>query len=101
MLYLRCVSLFDHCTDEQAGKLIKACFHYMMDGQYPYSQLYGDGGPDDDPLIGGYFSAVLQPDLDADIERYNRVSEERAKAGSRGGQAKASNAKRRNSFLPD
>ena len=94
MLYFTAISMFDYCTDEQAGKLIKACFHYALTGNYPTEQLFGTSdNPAEhlDPVIEAYFQ-LLKDHLDRDQERYEEIVKERIAAGKRGGIAKARNA---------
>lgn len=98
MLYLTSIALFDFCTDEQAGRLIKACFHYVSNGDYPERQLYPPdpctGTTEIDPLIDGYF-AILKNALDQDAKKYKEVCEKRAEAGKKGGQASTASKRRR------
>lgn len=105
MLYLTNMAMFNFCTDEQAGKLIKACFHYVATDEYPYHCLrskndYGEQvESEDDKIMDAYF-AILQSALDQDAKRYEEIQQERIKAGRKGGQVSGERRKK-NSFDSD
>jgi len=74
ILYTEQQEIFEKLNDEQAGKLIKAIFSYVATGEVP--EL--------DTLLDLVFVPIRQT-LDRNKEKYDRVSEIRAKAGAKGG----------------
>lgn len=82
VLYTDQKAVLDKLSDEQAGKLIKAIYEYVENGEMPELDNVLD-------LVITPFKTVL----DKDKVKYEEVSKARAEAGSRGGKAKESKEK--------
>lgn len=82
VLYTDQKAVLDKLSDEQAGKLIKAIYEYVENGEMPELDNVLD-------LVITPFKTVL----DKDKAKYEEVSKARAEAGSRGGKAKESKHK--------
>ena len=74
MLYKNWRALFDSCTDEEAGRLIKALFGFACDGEVP--EL--------DRMLSGIFMMMTQQ-MKADGEKWERTCERRKAGGCKGG----------------
>ena len=74
ILYTEQKEVIDKLSDEQAGKLIKAIYEYVETEKMP--EL--------DPLLDIVIIPFKQ-NLDRNKEKYNKISEIRAKAGAKGG----------------
>lgn len=77
ILYTEQKEVIDKLSDEQAGKLIKAIYEYVETEKMP--EL--------DPLLDIVIIPFKQ-NLDRNKEKYNKISEIRAKAGAKGGKQK-------------
>lgn len=77
ILYTEQKEVIDKLNDEQAGKLIKAIYEYVETEKMP--EL--------DPLLDIVIIPFKQ-NLDRNKEKYNKISEIRAKAGAKGGKQK-------------
>ena len=77
ILYTEQKAVIDKLTDEQAGKLIKAIYEYVQNGEMPELDTVLD-------LVITPFKTVL----DKDKESYERVCKARAEAGAKGGKQK-------------
>lgn len=94
MLYFTFKPMFDFCSDERAGKLIKACFEYALNGEesdcIDYLASHDNRGEiihdAEFDLLQGYFE-VLANAIDQDAARYDEICKKRAEAGAKGGNA--------------
>ena len=77
ILYTEQKEVIDKLSDEQAGRLIKAIYEYVETEKMP--EL--------DPLLDIVIIPFKQ-NLDRNKEKYNKISEIRAKAGAKGGKQK-------------
>ena len=77
ILYTEQKEVINKLSDEQAGKLIKAIYEYVETEKMP--EL--------DPLLDIVIIPFKQ-NLDRNKEKYNKISEIRAKAGAKGGKQK-------------
>lgn len=77
ILYTEQKEVIDKLNDEQAGRLIKAIYEYVETEKMP--EL--------DPLLDIVIIPFKQ-NLDRNKEKYNKISEIRAKAGAKGGKQK-------------
>lgn len=73
--------------DQEIGQIYRAMYRYSKDGE-----ILADLSPGAAILF-----EVLRSQIDRDMERYRKTSEARAKAGKKGGCAKAENAARKDS----
>ena len=77
ILYTEQKEVIDKLSDEQAGKLIKAIYEYVETEKMPE--------------LDSLLDIVIIPfkqNLDRNKEKYNKISEIRAKAGAKGGKQK-------------
>lgn len=79
VLYTDSRNLIDLLSDEQSGKLLKAIFSYVEDGE----------APELDEVSTVVFMAIKNY-LDRDQAKYEAVCQKRAEYGRKGGEAKAS-----------
>lgn len=79
VLYTDSRNLIELLTDEQSGKLLKAIFSYVEEGE----------APDLDDVSTVVFTAIRNY-LDRDQAKYQEVCQKRAEYGRKGGEAKAS-----------
>lgn len=79
VLYTDSRNLIDLLSDEQSGKLLKAIFCYVEDGE----------APELDEVSTVVFMAIKNY-LDRDQAKYEAVCQKRAEYGRKGGEAKAS-----------
>lgn len=84
ILYTDQKAVINKLSDEQAGKLIKAIYEYVENGEMPELDTVLD-------LVITPFKTVL----DKDKAKYEEVSKARAEAGSKGGKAKESKRKQK------
>lgn len=80
ILYTEMREQMDLLTDEQAGKLIKAVFHYKSDMELPEM----------DSVTAMVFAFIRQK-LDRDEKKYDEKCEKHRKAGAKGGRPKKPN----------
>lgn len=88
MLYFDIRPCLNRLTDAEQAQLFRAILDY--------------GESNIDPGFENRLGLVwdfVKPMIDRDTDRYQEIQEKRAKAGSRGGQAKASNAKQNEANL--
>lgn len=79
ILHLDSLSVLDELTDEQAGKLLKACYAFNTGNELELDQL---------------LKIVFTPfknQFSRDAEKYKKTCENRALAGSKGGKQRAAN----------
>lgn len=77
ILYTEQKAVIDKLTDEQAGKIIKAIYEYVETEKMP--------------KLDSMLDIIIIPfkqNLDRNREKYNKISEIRAKAGAKGGKQK-------------
>ena len=77
ILYTEQKAVIDKLTDEQAGKIIKAIYEYVE--------------TDKMPKLDSMLDIIIIPfkqNLDRNREKYNKISEIRARAGAKGGKQK-------------
>lgn len=77
ILYTEQKAVIDKLTDEQAGKIIKAIYEYVETDRMP--------------KLDSMLDIIIIPfkqNLDRNREKYNRISEIRARAGAKGGKQK-------------
>jgi len=74
-------AMIDKLSDEDAGKLLKAIFHYRKTGEV-----------DDLPFGADIVFIPIQQTIDENEEKYREVCERRAEAGRQGGRPKKANA---------
>ena len=74
-------AMIDKLSDEDAGKLLKAIFHYRETGEV-----------DDLPFGADIVFIPIQQTIDENEEKYREVCERRAEAGRQGGRPKKANA---------
>lgn len=84
VLYTDSRNLMELLSDEQSGKVIKAVFRYVEDGE----------APELDEVSTVVFMAIKNY-LDRDKEKYEAVCQKRAEYGRKGGEAKASKSKQK------
>ena len=90
ILYTEMHEQMDLLTDEQAGKLIKAVFHYKADMELPEM----------DSVTAMVFAFIRQK-LDRDEKKYDEVCEKHRKAGAKGGRPKKANGSEENQEKPN
>ena len=90
ILYTEMHEQMDLLTDEQAGKLIKAVFHYKADMELPEM----------DSVTAMVFAFVRQK-LDRDAKKYDEVCEKHRQAGAKGGRPKKANGSDENQEKPN
>ena len=74
-------AMIDKLSDEDAGKLLKAIFHYRESGEV-----------DDLPFGADIVFIPIQQTIDENEEKYREVCERRAEAGRQGGRPRKANA---------
>lgn len=74
-------AMIEKLSDEDAGKLLKAIFHYRETGEV-----------DDLPFGADIVFIPIQQTIDENEEKYREVCERRAEAGRQGGRPKKANA---------
>ena len=70
--------IVDTCTDEQAGKLIKALYAFACDGEELVTE---------DKMLFGFFS-IIRNSIIRDEEKYQKKCEKNAENGRKGGRSK-------------
>ena len=90
ILYTEMHEQMDLLTDEQAGKLIKAVFHYKADMELPEM----------DSVTAMVFAFIRQK-LDRDEKKYDEVCEKHRQAGAKGGRPKKANGSEENQEKPN
>lgn len=70
VLYYDLKEVFDYLTDEEAGRIIKAVFHYETEGEITYFE---------DRMMASTYKRITD-NLDRNKKKYEKVCEERREA---------------------
>ena len=85
VLYSDQKELFDHLSDEMAGRLIKHIFAYV-----------NDENPESEDIIINLAFTPIKQQLKRDLKKFEQIKEARSEAGKRGG-VKSGEARRNKS----